>query len=184
MADATNTTSQDVTLSASISDDQLKAITSFADALKFATAEVAAKGGVIESINDYGTGFAVLPTAQKDKLLGVPLLILEWFHREGDYVSEDANGERVGFVSAVVVDENDRRFIVNDGSTGIAKQLREVTADRREKGHPYPTAFLAAPGGLSKSEYLRNKNSGEIARRVPEGAKASDWEPGTTYYLA
>ena len=158
----------DVTTQAYLSDDQLKAISTFDDALAIAIA-----AGPLESIADYGTGFVLLK--EKDTLVGVPFIVLEWQERIGD--------REAGFVSVLLVTKAGDKFIINDGSTGIADQLRKVTAERRAAGLNNESAFLACQGGLTRSDYYRHAETGEIARVRPADGDTK-WEPARTYYLA
>jgi hypothetical protein len=76
----------------------------------------------------------------KSKLIGVPCVFVSWTFSEGDH------GE---FVSArVVVDRGNaiEKVVINDGSTGICEQLRQINND----GAPQ---MMYAPRGLRKSEY-------------------------------
>lgn len=151
-------------------DEMLASIKSFDDALA-----IAAAAGELESISDYGNGFSVLK--DKGTLVGVPFVILEWQEREGDFADS-------GFMSALVVTKGGEKWVVNDGSTGIADQLREVTRRRESEGRNNPRAFLSVPGGLTRSDYFRNETTGDIARTRPEGAPKGEWIPATTFYLA
>jgi hypothetical protein len=110
--------------------------------------------GDIVSAAEYGTGFEVLDKDAKGQLVGVPFIILDWVINEGDF------GE---FVSLRLVTQDNRKLIVNDGSTGIAKQVREM-AEAGEQRAVY------VKKGLRRSDYeYTDKN----------GAK----KPATTFYL-
>jgi hypothetical protein len=57
----------------------------------------------------------------KEALAGVPLVIVAWeFH----------DGSMGNFVSMYVLTKDERRFIVNDGSTGIHDQLKTLTDEQ------------------------------------------------------
>ena len=118
----------------------------------------------VESIEDYGTGFKLLN--DKSRLVGVPLLVIEWRFTASKKYTNDA-GEPTEFVSAMVITKHGDRYIVNDGSTGIAAQLRMVQDQRTGKGHPNPQAGLLVPEGLKRSEYTNEAGV-----------------PGVTYYLS
>ena len=142
-------------------DDALAGITTFTDA--FAAAE--AEGGV-EDWADYGTGYDL---AEKGTLVGVPILLQEWKFNPGDFGL---------FVSVVGMTEDDRKFIINDGSTGLAEQLWRVTEQRKRKGHPRPQTHLIVKSGLRESSYYRH----------PDGTISKQPQPlpyvkATTYYL-
>ncbi len=98
---------------------------------------------------------------EKDSLIGVPFLIKSWRFNEGKY------GE---FVSAEIVFENGNLAVLNDGSTGIAQQLREVTDNRTKAGHPLPQAGRMVKGGLTRSDYTYVDDKGNDT-------------PAVTYYL-
>lgn len=140
------------------SDAQLRDIASFEDAIMAAETE----GETIAlASQEIGSGFVVLD--DKDLLLKVPFLILEWRFNAGKY--ENDLGEKTDFVSMTVVTKNNDKYIVNDGSTGIARQLREYS-DRTNK-----YGMLLAEKGLRVSrDYTVVVNGREIN--------------GTTYYIA
>lgn len=135
-------------------EDDLRALTSFDDAVRLATQE----HGPIATVSDVlGDGFALLNN--KAILTGVPSLFMEWAFRDGDFGRP--------FVSVRVVARNAdggmSRYIVNDGSTGIAEQLAKYTKDTGKTGG------LFAAHGLRASNY-------EI--ETEEGPKSA-----TTYYI-
>lgn len=99
----------------------------------------------------------------KSKILGMPFVILSWDFHEGDF------GD---FVSALVIFPNDEKiYVLNDGSTGIFKQLQEITRNREENGHPFPQAGRRVDKGLRVSDYDYTDEKGKTA-------------PAKTYYLA
>lgn len=134
----------------------LSEISSFDDAL----ALLAADGTVIEHASDViGNGFTILK--DKSLLCGVELLFLGWSFNAGD------NGD---FVSCYVVarmpgSKVPSKFIVNDGSTGLYKDLFNYTKKTgRIKG-------LHVKNGLTRSDYTYvDKETGEQ-------------RPATTFYL-
>ena len=102
---------------------------------------------------DLGSGFALLEN--KDRLIGVPCIFVSWRTNRGDY------GD---FVSANVVthDDNGRitgKFVINDGSTGLAQQL--ATSGLQ--------APLRAKHGLRRSDYEYDGPDGPV--------------PASTYYI-
>lgn len=142
-------------------DDTLATMTDF-NSVKaiFDSAQVA-----IESFDEYGTGFKVV---EKDTLIGVPMILVEWRFNNGKY------GEV--FVSVAAVTKHNEKVIFNDGSTGIRQQLQTVTRQRTEKQHSTPQAGLLVENGLTRSDYevdLPDPKTGEL--------KAT---PASTYYLA
>lgn len=98
--------------------------------------ELAEADGIISS-TELGSGWAVLATTEKGRLVGVPLIVLDWTFNDGD------NGE---FVSARVITKPGERLVINDGSTGICQQLREL--EMREE-----TRAIFCKRGLRVSEY-------------------------------
>lgn len=114
-------------------------------------------GAVDVASDELGDGFAILD--DKAKLVGVPSLFISWNFNIGDY------GE---FVSAMVVARNESgaplKVILNDGSTGIYKQLSDYTAKTSKMGG------LFARQGLRRSDYTYTDKDGKTA-------------PATTYYI-
>lgn len=145
-----------------INKDALSEITDFASAIQMLNDT----GVVAESISDYGTGFTVV---DKNRLVDVPFIIVEWRFNEGDY--KDENGENMHFASAAVVTKNGDKWIINDGGTGVCEQLRSVTRKRVEKKHPTPQNGLMVPAGLVRSDYEFADAKGVM-------------QPGTTFYLS
>lgn len=89
----------------------------------------------------------------KDVLVGVPFYVIDWVFHDGDFGN---------FATAQVMTNAGDKFLLNDGSTGIADQLR-MTQDR--KGI---VPFLAAKG-LRRSDYEK-----EIDGKITKA---------TTYYI-
>jgi len=136
------------------SDDELRALEGL-DSIK------GLLGDKIGDATDLGSGFAVLDTDQKRRLVGVPLLFLFWGFNKGD------QGD---FVSAHVVQTDMRgqvvgKFIINDGSTGILNQLREYT------NRTGSMQGLFAPKGLRASDYTYTDE------------KTGEDKPATTFYI-
>lgn len=94
---------------------ELRGVDSFDAAVALAKAKLGAES-VVEAANVLGNGFTVLPTADKGKLIGVKFLMLWVDFNQGD---------QGPFCSFGIVTEDDRKLIVNDGSTGIYAQLDE-----------------------------------------------------------
>ena len=87
-----------------------------------------------------GTGFSVLEKNEKMRLCNVPMVIVKY----GEHLSEETGNL---FASIHVVTEDGGKWIVNDGSTGICVQLREL---KQAAGRVCP---LYVPKGLRVSEY-------------------------------
>lgn len=150
------TTTDIATQNAVFSDDELHDITDWNSGLSL----LERSGMAGENFSDYGTGFKVV---DKDNLKGVPLMILEWRFNNGDF------GE---FVSATAVAKDGRKVIINDGSTGIAAQLRRVTDTRVKNNHPNPQAALLVENGLTRSDYTYTD------------PKTQEQKAAVTYYLS
>lgn len=156
----------DVVVRSVFTDEDYLAMRSPEDAFKLAVTKGFAPGGAIQVSKDVlGNGFEVLPTKEKDRLVGVRLLILSWQYNEGE------QGE---FVSANVMTADGKRYVLNDGSTGILAQLHRLEAWRRGEAPGLPDAVyrtnLMCENGLRKSEYDKEVN-GKMTR-------------ATTYYIA
>ena len=89
--------------------------------------------------------------AAKEKLVGVPFVIAAVTVRQGSFGR---------YLSAECVTKHNQHVILNDGSTGIFKQL---VGDNNELTTKLP---LLVPGGLRASDY------------------ESEWGPARTYYLS
>lgn len=92
----------------------------------------------------------------KGTLVKTPMALLSWSFSE----SKEYGGEYV-VVRAITRDNRRIRFV--DGSTGIRKQLRDLTDKRVNESHPYPTGALLC-GGLRVSEYDYTNDKGKTAK--------------------
>lgn len=104
---------------------------------------------------EFGSGFDILDTKEKQRLVGVPFIILDWSFNEGD------NGE---FVSLRIVTKANEHLIVNDGSTGILRQMQEIGQLGEDRA-----IFVKKGLRVSNYEYTDKET----------GAK----KPASTYYL-
>lgn len=129
-----------------ISSAQYKSISSFEDAMRLVEDTF---GQEIYSAADLGDGFDLLPSKDKAQLLGVPLLVMSAnFSRSKENV-DPTTGEMREFVSLRIVTKDGRKLIVNDGSSGIAEQVRMMwNMVPGSKGKP-----IYGPKGLRVSEY-------------------------------
>ena len=131
---------------------------------------------LVNNLADYGPGLVVV--ANKDTLIGVPMMIVNYRFHEGD------NGP---FVSAVAITKNPvtvegietSKVVINDGSTGIFSQLQNIELQRVADGTD-EIRPLYCPKGLRKSEYERKDENGAPILNERTGKP----ERATTYYLA
>lgn len=135
------------------SDEELRNLKSWSEV-------VALSGKPIVNVaeTELSTGFSVV--TDKNSLVGVPFILLDWTFSMGDM------GE---FVSANIITRDDRKLILNDGSTGICAQLHRLT----------PGAPIGVARGLRKSEYARKDENGEVILNPKTGQP----ERATTFYL-
>jgi hypothetical protein len=133
-------------------DAELLSVQSFEDAYALA-AQYYGEENLVRADETIGNGFRLL--ANKDTLIDVPLILLGWRFNPGNH------GE---FVTMMVVTKDNRKFIVNDGSTGICQQLAAYTnATGRHGG-------MLVANGFTRSDYEYENEKGEK-------------EPAQTYYL-
>ena len=132
------------------SPDELRAIDSWQDAQRLLL-----ESGVElrDASTEIGDGFVMLD--DKSELVNKPMLILAWIFAPGDF------GENYCIMRVVTGDGS--KYVVTDGSTGLAAQIREYEA------RTGATGGLLVQRGLRKSEYDTEIN-GEMVH-------------GTTFYL-
>lgn len=161
-------TGEVVQTSSRLDDDTLRDIGSFDDAL----AAMRDTGeDVVLADAELGNGFSIADDRVKDRLIKVPLAVLSWDFNKGEYGNpEDGSDE---FVSAMVVTQTGEKFVINDGSTGIRKQLQEYTKRTGRQSN------MVVRNGLRKSDYFIDKETGIPVARGYTGPK----EPAHTYYL-
>jgi|SRR5688572_10956289 len=144
-------------------EDDLRAITSFEDAIRLTQETLGHE--VDTAAKELGDGFSL---TEKVQLIGVPLFLMEWTFRDGDFGV---------FVSARGITESGKKFIINDGSTGLAAQLMKYSQRTGKQG-----AMLVAKG-LRVSEYPTDVDGEPLDRKTakehPELVKGK----GATYYL-
>lgn len=131
--------SDEVATISRLSESDLADIRTFADAVQIS----GSLHGTVEQASDaLGNGFEVLDGNGKAGLVGVNLLLIEWKFSEGD------NGE---FVSAMAIipqaDGGIRKVVINDGSSGIYRQLRDYSDKTNRYGG------LMVRKGLRRSDY-------------------------------
>lgn len=138
--------------------EQLKGLNSFDDLAALAKE----LGGEVTPSSVLGDGFSLLE--DKDYLIGKPAVFVTWQFSTGDY------GD---FVSARVMAQERNgtigKYVINDGSTGIMEQLKQITTDNPK------AVMISAPRGLRKSEYKKDVFDADVNDYVEK--------PATTYYI-
>lgn len=166
--------------SAGITDDVLRGIGYSGDAFADALAAAEAAYGTVQSIaEEFGNGFAVLK--DKSVLVGKKFLMLKWGFSQGDYGM---------FASVAVVTVDGGKYILNDGSTGICRDLHTFSVQHGRYG-----GFIAE-NGLRVSQYATCVSCGRprssldddvCAVILPNGSECGDASTqrgsGETYYL-
>jgi hypothetical protein len=148
---------QEVAIRDSFSSNELREVSSFDEMLDL----VASKVGEIDSAAQaLGDGYSLLDSRDKGRLVGIPLLCVSWQFSISDRIKDKE------FVTVRMMTKNGDKIILNDGSQGIYKQLRDYT-----NSHDGRTIGLMVHKGLRVSEYdYTDPNNGEVSRV-------------TTYYL-
>lgn len=153
-----------------LSDTELRGIESFDDAVR---AAAAIHGEVENYAEKYGTGFQPI---DKTLLVNKTIVLVEWHFNSGDWGS---------FVSAVAVANDGTKGIINDGSTGLHHQLRDISKEQGKFGG------LMVSHGLSVSSYpvcagkgcgLPRPKSVDVCEHC--GDKSEARAEGETYYLS
>lgn len=148
----------------------LRNIDSFEAALQLAAG---VHGDLADASKEIGDGFALLDEAGKRRLVGVPLIFMEWSFYDGDYGSK--------FVAARVVARNPdggvSKYIINDGSTGICDMLAKYQKETGRFGG------LVARMGLRASEYTYCAECGSVVNPDIDAEHRRDHKAATTYYI-
>ncbi len=144
-------TSTEVTVAAGkMRQDTLEEVQSFNDALL----AVESVFGALIDATELGDGFQLVKN--KDTLIGIPFIILDFKFADGDY-SE--------FTAVKLVTADNKKVVIIDGSTGIYAQLKSLATRYNRFGG------IAVKGGLTRSDYPYTDEKGKEV-------------PATTYYLA
>ncbi len=142
--------------------DSIGALDSFAAALELA----GQTHGLAEADKEptLGDGFRVATEEDKRKLVNTVLLFMEWTFRESDYGSD----QEWLSIRAIQRGENGEaiKWIINDGSTGIAKDMQQYTEKTGRTGG------LLVKHGLQESKYYidGNKKSESYGRALSKKA--------------
>lgn len=125
--------------------------------------------GVVAIGDVAGDGYTL--TKDKESLVNVPFLIVDW------NTVTDPSTQR-DYATIRLITQDNRKIRINDGSTGIFKQLQEI----RERHNL--TRGIGVPKGLFTSEYWicddrSSDKFGMVVNPDYEGPKRQ----ATTYYL-
>jgi len=145
-----------------LTDTELNAVTSIEDAIR-----------ALGVTDPSGLSWEASPWTllnDKNQLVGRAFLAVQWkFHQSKEYVGSE-------FVSVYVITQDslngETHFVINDGSTGICRQLRELTDFRLDSNAKTPYGGALIKGGLKLSEYERTDEKGTVIGK------------GKTYYLS
>lgn len=157
--------------------EQLGSIDSFDAAMALATAEY---GNVIAAHEQalLGDGFRVATEDDKRRLIGVPLLLLDWTFKPSDY------GQDQDWVLIHAVQRGDNgqavKWVIADGGTGIARDLKEFTDKTGRSGG------MAVKNGLRVSEYYIDSDSGQALTKAQVREYMVNKKPlaeAATFYL-
>lgn len=109
------------------------AATSFADLMK-----VVDPADVKDAAEALGNGFTVASQKDKDSLVNVPFVIIDW--------RINPNGRFGSFATLFIKTVDNRNLILNDGGSGIPDQLEELKANNF-------TGIIQCRHGLSVATY-------------------------------
>jgi hypothetical protein len=121
-------------------------IVNFQDALNVASTSGLTQADMVYEASSYPI------LEDKDKLIGVPFIITQVKWGESKKY-KDAEGTGRSFVILYVVTQNDEKWTVTDGSTGIAVQVADMVADRETRGIVPADQMFVVKNGLTRSDY-------------------------------
>lgn len=136
----------------------------------------AAQGITLSAGEEISDGFETV--TDKDRFLKTSFVVIDWKKFYSSEFGQDAMTIRIMTLAG-------EKYRLSDGSTGIMKQLEEITEVRLAAGHAAPNAGLICKDGLTKSEYWVSTIDGKAiptieAEKLPASAKRK----ASTYYLA
>lgn len=146
MADKNGNASEVAPISPRVSEGQLADIASFDDALSLV--QDVFGGEIVEADKTLGTGFAVLE--DKNRLLGAAFIAVK--------IDQHPNGDHGPFTSLHVVTQDGRKYIINDGGTGIHEQITELY-ERKPALVGLP---LLVRQGLRRSDYVHPEHGPSV----------------------
>jgi len=166
-------TTTDVVPAAHYEAETLRNITSFEDALAVAGMTM---GKLDDAAEVLGDGFALLRTdGAKAQLVGKPMVLLEWSFYAGDF------GDDFAAIRLVVKEPNGSisKYIVNDGSTGVAKMLKQYSDRTGRNGG------LVIRNGFRESTYTYCQVCASAKCEVPDihSKTKGNHIDATTYYI-
>lgn len=159
VAPTTSETRVELWNGARVTDDDLRSITSFGDVLDLFGGEY------VDAAQEFGTGFAICDN--KDTLIGQTFAIID--------ARLNPNGNFGEFVSMLVVTEDNRKMVVNDGSTGIREQLIGIMAKTNRDSGTQRRPIVVRKG-LRRSDY-------EVELPDPRDPAKTVLTKASTYYL-
>jgi hypothetical protein len=148
-------------------EDELRHLGDWDEAMRLAMA-VTGEAPLMAS-EEMGDGFTLIDGDKgKATLIDVPFVLLEWTFRDGDFGT---------YVSARGMTKTGIKFILNDGSTGIAEQLARLTKDKAR------TSNLVVGKGLRVSEYPTDVDGQPLDRKTAKEHPDLVKGTGRTFYL-
>lgn len=167
-----NTNGEVVAVASKFSSEELSGITSWDDALALAQREYKT---IVVADEVIGDGFKVADESDKNGLIGVPLFLLEWAFRAGDF------GD---YVSIRAIEQNSNgtttKWILNDGGTGICRDLKDFSKKTGRFGGLLVRNGLRVSNFMVDSETNEVLSKGEYKDAIAAGRKTF---PASTFYL-
>lgn len=133
------------------STSELGGVASFEDAIALVTGQFGDLK-VAHEDTDLSDGFAVADEDDKRSLIGVPMILLDWSFRESDF-GHSAEWVMIHAVERLA-DGAVKKWIISDGGTGIARELKEYTVKTGRMGG------LFVANGLRESKYYIDNHKG------------------------
>jgi hypothetical protein len=130
--------------------------------------------GELMDVAELGEGYHLLQgTAGKDKLVDVPFVIIKYKIQTGWKFGDGVTLQVRTGVPVAIEGRTYNKFIVNDGGSGIARQMFEHN-ESKDKGKA-----ILCRRGLSRSDYERKDENGDPIIDPVTMKPAT----GTTFYL-
>jgi hypothetical protein len=122
----------------------LRAITSMDEAIALVEQTLGVE--MVDAEDEIGNGFTVLRKDQKHLLIGVPFFIMSVDFQEGDYMDEET-GTTGNFATLMIITDHGDKYILNDGGTGIYRQIEDWAIASGKVGG------MIVKNGLRESKY-------------------------------